>query len=227
MEQKHPLQRHIMKTLTFKQKVRYRDLKPKGVEGNRFMYHLGVLINEKYVSKGGIFYSLTQKGERYADRMTLETFLPRIQPKIMTMIYCLNKNGELLLFERTRRPASNLLNLPHGKIHMGEKIKESAEREMREKTGLKVTLSHIGDIYIRIYHDGELVAHILHHLFSAKFPKGELIKGLLAGKPSWSKIEKIPQNRYARGFREIIKIISQNKKGFFFKEFDLHLSKDD
>jgi len=222
----HRIQRHILKILTTKRSVRYKDLKPKEVEGNQFMYHLGVVIKKGYVKKNGVIYSLTTAGKMYADRVELETFLPREQPKIVTMFYCANDKKELLLFRRLRSPLFNLVHLPYGKIHFGENVQEAAERELKEKTGLKTNLSHVGDIYVRVYDGDELIAHILHHMFSAKDPHGTILEKTPTGIPFWSSIKNVPKIERVGGFDEIVDIILKNKQKFFFEEFDLHLPKN-
>lgn len=205
--------------------MRYKDLKPKEIDGNQFMYHLGVVIEKNYVDKIGILYSLTLNGKMYADRAELDSFLPRMQPKIVTMIYCVNRKNETLLFKRTRSPLFNLSHLPYGKIHIGELIEEAAHRELKEKTGLETSLSHVGDIYVRVYDGAELIVHVLHHVFVGKNTKGDILEKTEVGIPFWSKIEDIPKKELVGGFKEIIDIISKNKKGLFFEEFDLHLPK--
>jgi len=221
----HLIQRHILKILTLNVEKRYKDLKPKEIDGNQFMYHLGVVIKNGYVKKVGIFYSLTLDGKMYADRVDLETFLPRTQPKIVTMIYCQNKKNEVLLFKRSRSPLSNLVHIPYGKIHMGESIKEAASRELKEKSGLEVPLAHVGDIYVRVYDGDDLIAHILHHIFVGQNPVGEILEKTEAGIPFWSKIADVPKKELVGGLEEIIEIISRNKNKLFFEEFDLHLPK--
>lgn len=222
----HPIQRHILKVLTLREKIRYRDLKPKEVEGNQFMYHLGVVIKRGYVDKVGILYVLTRDGKMYADRVELDTFIPRIQPKIVTMIHCVNRKSETLLFKKTRSPLSNLVHLPYGKMHIGEPVKKAADRELKEKTGLQTSLMHAGEIYVRVYDGDELIAHILHHIFVGKNPTGEILEKTVAGIPFWSKIEDVSKKDSVRGFKKIIKIIAKNKSTFFFEEFDLHLPKN-
>tara|TARA_Y100000310_G_scaffold331037_1_gene403883 strand:+ start:5843 stop:6526 length:684 start_codon:yes stop_codon:yes gene_type:complete len=222
----HPIQRHILKKLTLGKNLRYKDLKPKEVEGNQFMYHLGVVTDHGYVKKVGVTYSLTIDGKMYADRVELETFLPKVQPKIVSMLHCTNKKSELLLFRRKRSPLFNLVHLPYGKLHMGETVQDAAKRELKEKTGLSADLSHIGDIYVRVYDGDELLAHILHHIFSGKNLTGRLLEETNAGVPFWSETNVVNRKEYVGGFREIIEIISKNKKKFFFEEFDLHLPKN-
>src|SRR6266481_3854617 len=40
MENMHAIQRHILKNLTVKGRLRYRDLKPQSVEGNQLITHM-------------------------------------------------------------------------------------------------------------------------------------------------------------------------------------------
>ena len=222
----HPIQRYILKNLTINGQIRYKDLKPKEIDGNQFTYHLGVVMRKGYIDKIGIFYSLTLEGKKYADGVGLDTFIPTVQPKIVSIIYCVNNKEETLLFKRARSPLANFIHLPYGKIHMGESVKEAGIRELKEKSGLEAHLSHVGNIYVRVYGGDELIAHVLHHVFVGKKPTGKILEKTKAGIPFWSKVEKIPKRELIEGFKEIIEIISKNKDGFFFEEFDLHLPKN-
>jgi ADP-ribose pyrophosphatase YjhB (NUDIX family) len=49
-------------------------------------------------------------------------------------------NGHLLLIQRGRGPQAGKWAVPGGKVDLGETIRETAVREVREETGLEVTL---------------------------------------------------------------------------------------
>ena len=90
----HSLQSHILKKLTLDTTLRYGDLKPQGVESNRFVYHLKKLIDDRLIDKMAGGYKLTIKGKRFVGKLSLGTFQPRFQPKIVTVIICKNERGE-------------------------------------------------------------------------------------------------------------------------------------
>lgn len=221
----HYLQRHILKALTTQGPLRYKDLKPKEVDGNQFMYHMGRVLDEGYVKKGGITYILTRKGKEYADRVTLETFQVRAQPKIVTMLHAVNKIGEILFFERAREPFRGLVSLPYGKVHLNEKVKDAAHRELKEKTGLEGNLVRRGDAYLTVYEDGELLTHMLCHTFSVENIKGALVEKTPAGRCFWNEYKKIRPSLRAPGLAEIIKLLKRKASTPFFAEFFLDISK--
>lgn len=48
------------------------------------------------------------------------------------------KDGCVLLVRRGQPPAENLWAIPGGRVEIGETLKEAAEREIREETGIQI-----------------------------------------------------------------------------------------
>lgn len=185
----HRLQQHILGRLIRHETQRYADLKPAEVEGNLFMYHLRQLTKAGWVAKrpDGL-YELTTEGQRYADTLSLTTFSPRVQPRIVTLVVCRNDAGQYLFYRRRRQPLLGMAGFPYGKIHLGETITAAAERELKEKTGLSAELTHRGDGYVTIYQHDEPVSQIMFHLFYGEHPSGRLLPDTTAGKPFWANL---------------------------------------
>src|SRR4051812_49299036 len=118
----HTTQKHIMSVLMQQSPRRYSELRPKDVEGNVFMHHLGVLIGNGLVMKTDNAYALTTGGKLFVDSLSSETLQPRLQPKIVVDIACQNERGEYLLFRRSKEPFRGLVGFPSGKIHFGETV---------------------------------------------------------------------------------------------------------
>jgi ADP-ribose pyrophosphatase YjhB (NUDIX family) len=215
----HRLQQQIIYRLSQETQLRYARLKPAEVEGNHFMYHLKKLMDEGLVRKSEGLYELTPAGTLYLSRLSLKTFEPRIQPKIVNLVACHNQAGEWLLYERSREPFKGLYGFPYGKIHLGERVQEAAERELEEKTGLTAELTHRGDAYITIWKGGELISHMLCHVFEGKDPKGELRGRSDIGECLWEFIDHPEDGRYFYGFKEIYELVSDKEGPYFFKEF--------
>lgn len=178
------------------------------------MYHLKQLITDELVEKTDNKYQLTQKGLKFVDTLSLKNLKPRIQPKIVTLLAVKNNSGEWLLYKRSRQPMFGKIGFPYGKIHLGEKIKEAAERELLEKTGIEARLNHGGDVYITTNGSNNLISHVLFHIFTGKNPKGKLLEESDIGKCYWGKVEDIPKENTFPGFSDILKLI-KNKKHFF------------
>lgn len=212
----HPIQSHILKKLTLSKSSRYSEIKPSGVESNKFSYHLRTLLDSGMVERLTLGYQLTPRGKRYVDKMSLQSFYPRSQPKIVTVIICKNTVGECLLFKYKKQPFYDLYGFPSGKIHFGETIIEAANRELKEKTGLSAKLSHRGNVYLSVRERGEIISHMLCHVFSASQPTGRLMENSPVGSCQWSPIEKIAKSSFAPGFLNIYKLASSEKH--FFEE---------
>jgi len=93
----------------------------------------------------------------------------------------------LLVQERTKEPYFGYSGFITGKIRYGEKILETARRELKEESGLECSSMHIK----RIVHDhviledtGELVEDKMFYVIHIINPTGELIS-TLNGKNVW------------------------------------------
>lgn len=235
----HEIQKHILKKLSLAKKCKYSELKPQATESNKFAYHLQSLISAGLVSaKSGSIkeakddgYALTPKGKHYVDTISFESFKPRIQPKIVTLLVLENKpsaaggtskgksTGKVgaknepmyLLYKRRKSPFINHIGFPYGKIHLEERIYEAAERELKEKTGLNAKLVHKGDVYLTVHDETELVSHMLCHVFAASNPSGILKTGDPTGECFWAKLSDIPPRQLIPGVLQIEKLLKNGK----------------
>ncbi len=220
----HEIQRGILKKLTFQSILPYATLKPQGVESNRFVYHLNEVRKFGYIQKTKNGYRLTAAGKRYADRVSLEKFEERVQPKIVTLIACKNKQGQFLLYRRKRQPFSGKIGFPYGKIHLGEKIADAVARELHEKAGLRAQLVHRGDVYITVYDNAEVVTHMLCHVFFGDRPEGTLTPQSSIGEFFWEYPRAVRLTQGIPGFREIARLLGKNGSGRFFAEYFLDVA---
>jgi ADP-ribose pyrophosphatase YjhB (NUDIX family) len=214
----HRLQSHILSQLILNPERRYADLKPAEVEGNLFMYHLKTLIKQDLVVKGSDgLYRLTLEGKRYADGLSLKTFKPRAQPRIVTLLVIRQGDGQYLFLRRKRQPLLGKVGFPYGKVHLDESIADAAARELHEKTGLTADLSHRGDGYITIYEQAEPVSQIMFHLFYGEEPMGELTAETSVGSAFWAGLESIDET-YMPSVRGLLAELAQSGDERFFVE---------
>lgn len=209
----HRLQEHILGQLSLRPVSRYRDLKPKEIEGNQFMYHLRQLFQDGLIEKTADGYRLSPQGLAYADKLSFKDFRPRLQPKIVVMITSRNEAGEWLLYKRLRQPFSGQIGFPYGKIHLGETIVTAAKRELAEKSGLTGNLTHKGEAYVYVYQGKDLVGSMFAHIFVVSKPTGAL-----TDQSFWAKIDDPDDPRYLPGFREILELVQKTRRGRFFRE---------
>lgn len=163
----HHIQKHIVRVLMYKDRARFSELRPSGVDTNLFTYHLKQLIKEGYLKKVDTLYTLSSFGLSYVDRISSETGSIRRQPKIISMLVVQNSDGQVLLQKRTKQPYIDCWTLPYGKTHIDDdSILVGASREVGEKPGLSdQVLRHVGDGYIRVYGGGAILSSTLVHVF--------------------------------------------------------------
>lgn len=211
----HWIQKHVLKLLSVNDDCSYTTLKPEGVDGNLFMYHLNQLINLGYVQKTNKLYSLTGKGKKFVGKMSLVKGEPTAIPAITTMLYCKNKNGKYLLYRWNRQPYRNLIGLPFNRHRFGQFIDHTTKETLDYKTNLRGNLKYIGDVYLIISEKSEVAEHRLCHIFSIDNASGEICADGLTGEPFWGDISEHPDNKIVPGTKEIIDIIENNKSPFF------------
>lgn len=211
----HQIQKYIMKVLTYQATARFSELRPPRTDSNLFSYHLKALVKEGLLEKaqpGG--YRLTPQGLFLVDRVSGEKFEPRLQPKLITMTVVEDESGRIGLQERQKQPFIGRWTLPSGKVHLGESLAESAERELCEKAGLEHTVvRHVGDSYIHAYQGEVLVSSVLAHVFTAR------VRAIPAG----SSLRFVPPAEVARypllpGVGALIETTCRHSGGRFFLE---------
>lgn len=219
----HPIRQDILRKLILKSKMRFGRLKPEEVESNHFIYYLKQLIAEGLVIKDGEFYALSEEGKRLASIVSLDTLTPRLQPKIMTA-QVLYSGSKVLIHRRTREPYIGCISLVNGKMHYGESVAESAERELKEKTGLTADMKHVGMVYLSYNEQGESVNHLLSHIFVGYDHKGELTSTEHSD-PLWVEDDKVSElGSVLPGTIEILSLIKNSKDPFFFAEYEFDVS---
>lgn len=96
--------------------------------------------------------------------------------KISTLLYCFNRQGEVLLMERAQEPNLGLWSPCGGKLHTdtGESPYACAAREASEELGLTVALPdlHLAGIVSEHGYQGQ--SHWLMFLFEIKQPLASL-----------------------------------------------------
>jgi NUDIX domain len=149
----HWIDTYIVDKLIHHKFRRNRDLRPVNVESNLFQYHLKQMLKDKYAAKcpDGT-YELGVKGLALADSYSAELKTQRPQSKVITVILVKDESGNVLLERKAKQPFIGQLQLPAGKVHLGETWDEAAMRELEEKQNLsniKLTRNGISHIVIR------------------------------------------------------------------------------
>ena len=155
----HHIQRSIMMQLRQEGRQPYQALKPDGMEGNAFNYHLRNLKKAGLIDTLEDLYELTATGHLVADGFSSPVARLMLRPYAHTAIIA-TSGSKILLYCATRQPLNGLLTLPSGKMRYGDDLAQSVARELERR--------HITDNYhtyalcainIRYTSGGETLIH--------------------------------------------------------------------
>lgn len=150
-----------------------------GLTTDHANFHIKKLVSAgmvEHVPKSYGKYRLTRKGKEYANRMDTEQLVMEKQPKISVDIGIENNEGKFLFQERCKQPYYGYWGFPSGKIRWGEKMVETAARELMEETGLTATLRVVG-IHHKLDYDenNEMLEDKYFILIHGTDPQGEMM----------------------------------------------------
>lgn len=221
----------ILRELLFNPNAKFTQLNIQGLSSDNFSYHVNSLLEQGLVSKRNLKYSLTTKGKEYANQMDTDVSIIEKQPKIAVLIVGIkDENGSkyLLLQERTKEPYFGYMGFITGKIRFGEKVEETARRELLEESGLDCSEFQIKRIVhnlVRMESTGELLEDKMFYIVTATNPTGQLLN-TRNGINTWIKLsdfDKIEKKYYDED--NVLKFALEKEnmdfaeETFFIKEF--------
>lgn len=215
----HHIQKHILRVLTHQKWARFRDMRPPRTDSNLYNYHLKLLLKsgmvEKHADKG---YRLSPVGLRYVDHVSLERFEPRWQPKLITKLFIQDEQGRILLWPKYKQPFIGTWSLPSGKVHYDDpSVRAAVLRELSYViNGEPSELHHRGVIEINTMVAGDLVTHVLEHVFSATIDVSTLIHPQV----SWMTLDELANAECSPGTHEAIELC-RVKGPFFYEHYDI------
>ncbi len=103
------------------------------------------------------------------------------------------KNEKFLLIQRGKEPRLGQWSIPGGKQELGETVKETAQREILEETGLTVQVTDFLGVVdsIQRNHKGEITFHATLIDFSAEWVSGTARAGSDAMDIAWHQLEEL------------------------------------
>lgn len=116
-------------------------------------------------------------------------------PPIVGAGVVLIDTGRVLLVRRTHPPLAGEWSLPGGKQMRGERIEDTALRELYEETGLEAEILGLVDVVDAIFTDegGQLTQHFLLVDFAARPTGGWLMAGSDAAEAAWHPFDTLPK----------------------------------
>lgn len=222
----HQIQNNVLRTLLFKEKLKFSQVNLDKISHDQFNFHLKSLIKNGLVIKDlAGFYSLTKQGKEYANRLDTDSSKVQVerQAKVAVLVAAVRgsgKNKKYLVQQRLKQPFYGFYGFISGKIKWGETVFEAAQRELLEEANLKAKFEFCGIEHKMDYTpDGEILEDKYFYLCLAKRSQGELQNDFEGGKNVWltrAQIKKLP-NLFPDVF-QTIKMIEQAKKPSFFEK---------
>jgi len=216
----HEVQLSILKQLLLKPKSRFRDLNKTDLTNDHFTFHLKRLIKLGVIEKKGIHYNLTPQGLEIAGRLDLSNMKIVRSPKVGVCIFTYRKTQgkiEILLEERLKDPSKGKMGSHTEKVHFGESIYETAERCLKDETGLSGKLRYTGVIRIIRKKKKQPFVDVILNYFKVKNPKGKLIETTQENKNFWYKYnDALKLKNTFKYYKEDLKNLLSNK--IFIKE---------
>ncbi len=97
------------------------------------------------------------------------------------------RGEDVLLIQRGKPPRAGTWSIPGGMQELGETVRETAVREIREETGIEITVTELIDVIDTITHDDSDRVRMHYTLvdFSAEWRAGEAVAGSDAAGVRW------------------------------------------
>lgn len=121
---------------------------------DHFSYHLRALLEEKYVKKEKMAYSLTSKGKMLAGKIDTEIHKIEKQPKVSVIIIphkTVRGKERFLIQQRMKEPYFGYKGFISGKVKFGETLEEAASRELMEEAGVGGKFRFCYEIHEMVY----------------------------------------------------------------------------
>lgn len=217
----HWIQREILKKLSTSERARYIELKPLGVDGNLFMYHLKQLMNDGYLIKIDKGYTLTRKGKTLVAETSLSTGQKTLVPRQLVMIYAKNSKGQIALYKWNRQPYIDHISLPFSRLRRGETYEKAARNTLINKLGQKKEPFYLGLVNVIVNKKDKISTHYTAVIFKAKLDDNVSADGL-TGQPFWGTAKDVKTKSSVDGTSKMLNIL-KTKKSPIFEEIIINL----
>lgn len=212
----HHIQREIIDRLMQAKNLRFKDLKPDGMESNIFMYHLKQLTKQNFVMKTDAGYVLAPQGLHYVDNLSSAGAKPLAQPKTICILYIKNEAGEILVAQRKNQPFIGKYMLPSGKQRLDESIEQHVSRELQEKFNITKQAVRRGVAEIMLHDTSSqiLLTHVIGQVYEVEILAADI--PLKANRYTYSWHREVSTLDFMPGTKELISRLQGTEELFFF-----------
>lgn len=192
----HYIQREILIHLRQRGPSSYQELKPDGMEGNAYNYHLRLLKRASLLEHIQGKYSLTHVGYLVSDAYSYESRRLMLRPHMYTVLLVVSA-GKVLVYRHFAGPLKGRIGLPSGKLHYGEGFVDSIAKETaRRQLSAEYTATALGPFNPRYTKVNQPIVHrpgVLWHVeYSGTLAERETTNGRSYWE-EWSELMKLPE----------------------------------
>ena len=116
-------------------------------------------------------------------------------------------DGRVALVRRGASPRKGEWSIPGGLVELGETLRQAAEREALEETGLTVKAGEVLEVFESLERDGE--GRVLYHYvvvdFECRYVSGELRAGGDVTEVLWARKDELANLGVSEGARKLIR----------------------
>lgn len=217
----HHIEKEIFKKLRASSKLRYSDLKDKGMESSLFMYHLKKLQSDQIVDKlPDGHYCLSPKGVALAQNFSKDQDAGTLGVLTYSLVWVRSVNGKWLIAKRSKHPHYGKLACISGKLHSGEPLLDSANRELSEATDGKIAgaLRYSGYVSV-IIENGASSTHITGPIWFLDDIEEVNIGDCSDSDLFWADWRELDYKEFIPGWGEIIEAIESGNTGLLDLRF--------
>jgi mutator protein MutT len=115
--------------------------------------------------------------------------------------------NQVVIVQRGTEPLKGQWSVPGGALEVGETLRECAEREAMEETGLQVEAGEVLEVFDAIHRqpDGRIQYHYVLVDFACRLIGGELRAGADAVQAKWVTLDKLGQYQVAETAQKVIR----------------------
>ncbi|WP_298958950.1 NUDIX hydrolase [uncultured Roseibium sp.] len=131
-------------------------------------------------------------------------------PRVGVSVLCF-KDNKALMIKRGKEPYLGHWSLPGGLVELGETLKQAAERELREETGVQAILGEPVETFDSIVRDehGKVVTHFILTVFRGSYLSGAALAGDDAADVAWVHIDDLDDRPTTPGTPKRIRRLMQ------------------
>lgn len=208
-----------MHRLVLHERARFGELKPKGMDGNMFTYHLQQLIAQKYVVKNDDgTYELTPTGKAAGINIQLSGKAMLEQAHAILLLAVRDETGAWLLRKRLAQPNYGLVGFIHGEPVATEPAIESARAVLQRRTGLTADFTVAGSGYIRIFKAGSLESFTAFTLLKAEIERKQMKTADETGENFWAPEPDFNAPAMLPSMPDLVRHLTASETPFFLEE---------